>query len=189
MSRSWRSTLTPATTAARRRSAASRRRPADDHAAFTANLAAAGVADRVRHVREFSDQAHAAVTGPIAVLYIDGAHRYAPARADIRNWGARVEVGGTMLIHDSFSSVGVTTGDRARAAVRSSLPLRRSVTLAGRVPRRSRRRSASPGRQRLRGRSAQLPWFAKNLALKVLLTLRLGGLISRITGHRPEWPY
>ena len=81
---------------------------ASDHEVFTANLAAAGLADRVHHVREFSDRAHADVSGPIAVLYIDGAHRYAPALSDIRSWGARVEPGGTMLIHDSFSSVGVT---------------------------------------------------------------------------------
>ena len=45
---------------------------------------------------------------PIDVLYIDGAHRYAPALADIRNYGIRVADGGTMLIHDSFSSIGVT---------------------------------------------------------------------------------
>ena len=53
-------------------------------------------------------RAHDAIAGSTAVLYIDGAHRYAPARADIRAWGARVGPGGTMLIHDSFSSVGVT---------------------------------------------------------------------------------
>ena len=40
----------------------------DDHARFTANLAAAGVADRVRHVREFSEQALTQVEGPIDVL-------------------------------------------------------------------------------------------------------------------------
>jgi hypothetical protein len=36
---------------------------------------------------------------------------------------------------------------------------------------------------------AQTPWFIKNLALKVLLTLHLGGLIERVFGRRPEWPY
>ena len=34
--------------------------------------------------------------------------RYGPARADIRDWGARVSDSGTLLIHDSFSSIGVT---------------------------------------------------------------------------------
>ena len=81
---------------------------ADDHAVFLANLERAGVADRVRHVRKFSDVALAEVDAPIDVLYIDGAHRYGPARADIRDWGARVSDGGTLLIHDSFSSIGVT---------------------------------------------------------------------------------
>ncbi len=52
---------------------------ADDHAIFNANLERAGVADRVRHVRMFSDAALDVVDGPIDVLYIDGAHRYAPA--------------------------------------------------------------------------------------------------------------
>jgi predicted O-methyltransferase YrrM len=80
----------------------------DDHEVFNRNLAAAGVADRVRHVRSFSDAALVDVPGAVQVLYVDGAHRYAPARADIRDWGNRVEPGGTMLIHDSFSSVGVT---------------------------------------------------------------------------------
>ncbi|MDG2039700.1 MAG: class I SAM-dependent methyltransferase, partial [Ilumatobacter sp.] len=81
---------------------------ADDHGLFAANLAAAGVADRVRHIREFSDAALDVIDHEIDVLYIDGAHRYAPARADICAWGDRVNDGGTMLIHDSFSSVGVT---------------------------------------------------------------------------------
>jgi hypothetical protein len=29
----------------------------------------------------------------------------------------------------------------------------------------------------------------KNVGLKVLLTLRLGGLLRRLTGREPEWPY
>src|SRR4051795_1539515 len=76
------------------------RRPqedAEDHAlgdsdieAFRATLAAAGVAERVRHVRERSAEALNDVTGPIDVLYVDGAHRFGPARDDVRDWGARV---------------------------------------------------------------------------------------------------
>ena len=81
---------------------------ATDFEVFTANLAAAGATDRVRHVRSFSDAAHGAVVGEIAVLFIDGAHRFAPARSDIRDWGRRVSPGGTVLIHDSFAAIGVT---------------------------------------------------------------------------------
>jgi hypothetical protein len=36
---------------------------------------------------------------------------------------------------------------------------------------------------------AQLPWFAKNLTVKLLLTLKLGGLLRRITRRDVEWPY
>jgi len=48
------------------------------------------------------------VEGPIDLLYIDGAHRYGPAKLDIDAGRAR-GAGGTLLIHDSFSSI--LTGD------------------------------------------------------------------------------
>ena len=99
---------------------------ATDRDVFDANLAAAGVADRVRHVAAFSAAAHGDVDGPIDVLYIDGAHRYGPARDDIRDWGARVADGGTLLIHDAFSSVGVTLAIVRAARGRRPLPLRRA---------------------------------------------------------------
>jgi hypothetical protein len=161
---------------------------ASDHEAFEANLAAAGVTDRVRHVRAFSDAAHAQVEGEIAVLYIDGAHRYAPARADIRDWGARVAPGGTMLIHDSFSSLGVT------------LAIVRELLVDGRFRYVGRARSLTEFRADLDGTpqsrvlnalrlAAQLPWFVKNLLIKVLITAKLGGLLRAITGREPEWPY
>ena len=67
-----------------------------------------GVADRVRHLRKFSSDALGDVQGSIDLLYVDGAHRFAPAREDIVRWGACVPVGGQMLVHDAFSSIGVT---------------------------------------------------------------------------------
>ena len=36
---------------------------------------------------------------------------------------------------------------------------------------------------------AQLPWFVKNLALKVALKLGLGKLLRRFGREVPEWPY
>ena len=156
----------------------------EDHAVFNANLAAAGVADRVRHVRAFSDAAHADVADPIDVLYVDGAHRFAPARRDIADWGARVRPGGTMLIHDSFSSIGVTL-----AILRELVPssewryVRRSRSLAVYEKRRV-GRIGNVARQ-----FAQLPWFAKNIALKVLLTLGLGTALRRLGRPEPDWPY
>jgi len=161
---------------------------ADDHAVFTANLAAAGVAERVRHLRLFSNDAMDQLDGDIDVLYIDGAHRYGPARADIEAWGARVADGGVMLIHDSFSSIGVTTailrelatGRRFRYVGRSrSMTIYRADLARGWRP-----RLGNAARQ-----VAQLPWFVKNVTLKVLLSLGLGTLLARIGRPVPEWPY
>jgi predicted O-methyltransferase YrrM len=161
---------------------------ADDHAVFVANLERAGVSDRVRHLRTFSDAALADVDAPIDVLYIDGAHRYGPARADIRDWGARVSDGGTMLIHDSFSSIGVTlailrellVGTRFRYVGRSrSMTIYRADLATGPGA-----RVANAGRQ-----LAQLPWFVKNVALKVALTLGLGKVLGRLGRPVPDWPY
>jgi hypothetical protein len=36
---------------------------------------------------------------------------------------------------------------------------------------------------------AQLPWFVKNVALKVALTLGAGKLVERTGRPAPEWPY
>ncbi len=124
-----------------------------------------------------------------ASVYIDGAHRYRPARADIRDWGSRVAEGGTMLIHDSFSSVGVTMaivrelmfGGRFRYVGRSRSLTQYRADLTGR-PRRARMRNAA--RQ-----AAELPWFVRNVGLKVLLSAGLGRVLGRLGHSAPEWPY
>ncbi|WP_241432167.1 class I SAM-dependent methyltransferase [Ilumatobacter nonamiensis] len=152
---------------------------ADDHAVFTANLERAGVAARVEHVRAFSDAALDTVEGRPDLLYIDGAHRYGPALADIRAWGDRVADGGTMLIHDSFSSIGVTfailralvPGGRFRYVGRSRSMTIYRADLGGGLG----ARSTNAARQ-----LAQLPWFVKNVTLKVLISAKL---------VRREWPY
>jgi hypothetical protein len=36
---------------------------------------------------------------------------------------------------------------------------------------------------------AQLPWFVKNVALKVVLKLGLGKVLARLGREVPEWPY
>lgn len=160
---------------------------ATDNAVFESNLAAAGVRERVTHHREFSDRAHGLVADPIDVLFIDGAHRFAPARADIRDWGGRVAPGGRMLIHDSFSSVGVTLAiivelvlsGRWRYEGRSgSLTEYRRTRLA------PGERVGSAARQ-----LAQLPWFARNVVIKVLIVAGLGRY-ARFLGHdQATWPY
>ena len=128
---------------------------AEDHEVFHRNLEAAGVADRIRHLRLFSDAALPEVPGPVDLLYIDGAHRWRPAAADIRQWGAKVPPGGHMLIHDSFSSVGCHRGDPDRAAHVVPLALRGPVAVDDPVPAGARagRRRAGPQRGPAAGRS------------------------------------
>jgi hypothetical protein len=155
-----------------------------DFEAFHANLRAAGVAARVRHVRAFSSDAHADVDGPVALLYVDGAHRFGPAREDVSRWGARVAPGGTMLVHDAFSSIGVTlallvtcTSGEWRYAGRTG-----SLAEYERVP---------SGRVRsVAAHLRQLPWFTRNVAIKLLVVAGRRRWAERI-GLDPAapWPY
>jgi predicted O-methyltransferase YrrM len=129
---------------------------------FESNLERAGVRERIRHIRAFSSDALAQVDGAADLLYVDGAHDLRNALGDIRGWGARVRDGGTMLVHDSFSAVGVTLaeiavlfpsdGFRYVARTRSLAEYRREPV--GRL--------ANSVRQ-----AAQLPWFVRNLLVKV----------------------
>ena len=162
---------------------------AADRDAFRANLERAGVADRVRHVAAFSTDAHGEVEDPIDVLYIDGAHRYGPARNDVHEWGARVMDGGTLLIHDAFSSIGVTGAIGRAPRLRRPVPLRRAIALARRVPRRPARQRGRAGCATPPRQLAQLGWFARNVGLKVILKLGYGRLAARLGRPVPEWPY
>jgi predicted O-methyltransferase YrrM len=158
-----------------------------DHERFHANLQAAGVNERIRHVRMPSQDVGREVADPIEMLYIDGAHRYGPARDDIRDWGERVEIGGTMLIHDSFSSIGVTFAIFSQLLFSNQLRyVGRSGSLAEYRRERVgfRARLASAGHQ-----LAQVPWFVRNVIIKVLLVLHLRPL-TRLFGHTTgNWPY
>ena len=161
---------------------------ATDHDVFRANLARAGLAGRVRHVRSFSSEALGDVQGDVDVLFVDGAHRYGSASADLRQWGERVPAGGVLLVHDAFSSVGVTLallrslawsrrfrykGRRGSLAVYRAVPPMSTAT-----------RAANLGRH-----LAQLPWFLRNLVIKVMIVAGLGRT-TRLLGHRePTWPY
>jgi SAM-dependent methyltransferase len=155
--------------------------------AFLGNLERAGVADRVRHVRRRSQEALGEVDPPVDLVYVDGAHRYRPARDDLRTWGGRVRAGGTVLVHDSFSSVGVTL------ALMRVMVLGRGWSWRGREGSLAEyRREELRGLARLRNglrQLAQLPWFARNLLIKLLLVARLRRA-ARLLGHRTgPWPY
>ena len=160
-----------------------------DNQAFRANLERAGVAERVRHVRLPSQDALDSVEGPIDLLYVDGAHRFAPARDDIVRWGARVREGGTMLVHDSFSSIGVTLALLRLMALGSEFVyVGRERSLA------EYRRVSAPLSLAERARNAarqlaQLPWFARNVLIKVAIVLRARPLLRALGHDSYDWPY
>jgi SAM-dependent methyltransferase len=158
-----------------------------DYERFHENLRAAGVEERVHHIRDFSQEALQQLDGEVDLLYIDGAHGYAPARADIVRWGGRVRAGGTMLIHDAYSAVGVTlalltttvAGTEFRYVGRST-----SMTEYRREPVRGIGRVRNGLRQ-----VKELGWFARNLAVKLALVGKARWL-ARLLGHRgDEFPY
>jgi SAM-dependent methyltransferase/predicted O-methyltransferase YrrM len=158
-----------------------------DRRRFLANLDRAGVRSRVRHLRRFSHDALAEVTHGIDLLYIDGAHGFGPARDDIVRWGAKVRPGGTILIHDAFSSVGVTlallvttfAGRRYRYAGRSRSMVEYRVGKLGPAAR----------LRNLVVQAAQLPWFVRNVAIKLLMVTGFGSLARLFGHHDRSWPY
>jgi predicted O-methyltransferase YrrM len=160
----------------------------EDNRVFRANLEGAGVNGRVRHVRLMSDEAHGDVDGPIDMLYVDGAHRYQPARDDIAAWGARVPVGGTLLVHDAYNAIGVMLAQlRLLFFSREWRYVGRSRSLAQyrRLPMSSGERVTNALRQ-----AVQIPYFVRNLVIKVALVARLRP-VARLLGQPDEdaWPY
>lgn len=153
--------------------AADHERGEDDYAAFHANLARHGVTEVVEHVRALSSEALDAVNGPVDLLYVDGAHRFRPAGDDLVGWGARVRPDGTMLVHDAFSSIGVTLALLRHITFGAWTYVGRSGSLA---EYRHRRGGMASALREL----AQLPWFARNVVLKALILARL---------RREPWPY
>ena len=158
-----------------------------DRRAFARNLERAGVSDRVRYVRRRSQEALEAVQRPIDLLYVDGAHRYRPVRDDLAGWGDRVRSGGSLLVHDAFSSIGVTLALLRLMVFGSGWSWRgREGSLA------EYRREVVRGAARLHGslrQLGQLPWFARNLLIKLALLARMRR-VARLLGHRSgPWPY
>ncbi|HYP47630.1 MAG TPA: class I SAM-dependent methyltransferase [Thermoleophilaceae bacterium] len=160
----------------------------EDYRSFHANLERAGVDSDVRHLRLKSSEALSELEGPVDLLYIDGAHRYAPALDDIQRWGARVAPGGTMLIHDTYNAVGVMLAQlRVLFLSREWRYVGRSRSLAEyrREPRADGALAQNVARQ-----AAGVPWFVRNCAIKVAMVARQPQLARRM--GLPEgdaWPY
>jgi predicted O-methyltransferase YrrM len=153
---------------------------------FQENLIRAGVHDRVRAARALSEEAlRNWDAGPIGMVYVDGAHDRATALADLRGWSERLEDGGLLVIHDTFSSTGVTAATLQRFAVRRGFTF---VGVAGSllVLRKGSRGIGADAAltARLVGRP---PYFARNLAVKVALRRGWRG-VCRALGHQESHP-
>jgi predicted O-methyltransferase YrrM len=145
------------------------------HELLLAHLDAAGVRERVEVMATTSRAARATYRGPVDLLYVDGRHDYWTVRDDLA-WAARVPDGGVVLVHDAFSSLGVTL------ALLRTLPLARGLAYAGRTGSLARlevRRPTLPDRL---APTREAPWWIRNLVVKVLLRVRLAGL-ARVLGH------
>jgi len=142
---------------------------------FEKNIAAAGLSDVVELVAEYSTRLRPHWTEPFDLLYVDGKHDYWTFTDDLR-WSRHLRAGAEILVHDCFSSVGVTSGVLAVV-----LPGRRYAYLdrAGSLARFQLRRPGAADRLRI---VRQLPWFVRNVGLKLLLRLRLYPL-ARAAGH------
>jgi predicted O-methyltransferase YrrM len=133
---------------------------------FQANIAAAGVADRIDLFRGLSAEASASWVGPpVGLLWVDGAHDEASTLADIDGWMPHMARGGRMYIHDAFSAVGTTQ------AVLRRLWFSPHVVYDGceRTLVKFTVRPASP-RERLQSGlrlATRLPFFARVLAIKI----------------------
>ena len=133
---------------------------------FEANIAAAGLTDVVELVVGYSTKLRTGWDRKFDLLYVDGKHDYWTYTDDLR-WSRHLPERGEILVHDCFSSIGVTLGTVRSVLFGSRYTyVDRSRSLARFVL----ARPAFADRLRVVG---QLPWFAGNVFLKILLRLRL----------------
>ena len=149
---------------------------------FERHVLEAGVAPVVELVEDYSTRLRPTWQRPLDFLYIDGKHDYWTLSDDLR-WAIHLPPGAPLLIHDCFSSIGVTLGILRHLLLSPSLRYERRVGSLALF------RVASPAvadRLRIVG---EMPWWLRNVFLKVLLRLRLRP-VARMFGHdSPYDPY
>ena len=149
---------------------------------FERNVAAAGLTDVVELVADYSTALRPTWDRPFDLLYIDGKHDYWTLSDDLR-WAVHLPEGGGVVIHDCFSSIGVTLGILAHVLFGSELAYERRSDSQALF---RKRRPTLRDRWRI---LAEMPWWIRNVLLKVLLRLRLRP-VARAFGHdSPYDPY
>jgi predicted O-methyltransferase YrrM len=150
--------------------------------AFETNVRRLGLEDVIQQLPEYSGVVRLRWEQPIDMLYIDGKHDYWTVSDDLL-WSRFCTPGAPVLVHDAFSSVGVTTALIHHVLLGDTLSYRRregSLAMFGvEAP-------TSVDRRRF---LAQLPWWVRNIGVKVALRLRVRP-IARAMGHEgPRDPY
>jgi Methyltransferase domain len=143
---------------------------------FEKHLAAAGVQDVVELIAERSTALRPSWTDPLGMVYVDGKHDMWTAADDLR-WAEHLPAGAPLLLHDAFSSIGVTL-----AVLLHVLP-GRTLRYLGRTGSLARFEVGRPtAHDRLRI-LRELPWFVRNVLIKIGLRL------LRVFGYRRPDPY
>lgn len=147
---------------------------------FEANIASAGVEDTVELVCDYSTKIRKSWDRPFQMLYIDGKHDYWTYTDDLK-WRVHLPEGAPVLVHDCFSSFGVTIGTLVKVLPAKNL---RYVRRAGSMALFRVERPSRADRLRI---LAQLPWFVRAQTIKGLLRLRLRPVARAVFGH--DSPY
>jgi predicted O-methyltransferase YrrM len=160
-------------------------------AIFQANLAKHGVDQDVQLARQLGAEAgNAWLGGPVGLLFVDGAHDYPSVSADLQAWLSHMSTTGTILMHDAYSSPGVT-----QAAFRHMFAARdyayvgssRSLIAFTCSKQHGAARALSGARM-----LTKLPWMARNLAIKVAYAAagpryrHCWGIVTRTSPTRQE---
>lgn len=146
---------------------------------FERNIAANDLGEVVELVQDYSTKIRPGWTRPFDLLYIDGKHDYWTLSDDLK-WSVHLPEGGGIVIHDCYSSIGVTLG------------ILRHVLFSDRIT--YERRSNSQALFRVKKPTAterlrilkEMPWWIRNVFIKVLLRLKLRP-VAKAFGH--DSPY
>ncbi|WP_208544057.1 class I SAM-dependent methyltransferase [Nocardioides seonyuensis] len=147
---------------------------------FQNNMEQNGLTESVELLTDYSTRARPGWTRSIDCLYIDGKHDYWTLADDLK-WSVHLPEGAPILIHDCYSSIGVTLGVLAHV-----LPSRR-IRYESRAGSMALFKVGKPSWQDRVRILREMPWWVRNVAVKVLLRLRLRRLAARVFQH--EGPY
>ena len=149
---------------------------------FEQNIEGAGISDLVTLEAEFSTRLRPTWAQRFDLLYIDGKHDYWTFTDDLL-WARFLPPGGRILVHDAFSSIGVTLGVLAKVLPSSTLRyLERSDSMALFT-------TGAPSAADRRRVLAEMPWWVRNVGIKVLLRLRLRRVAAAVGHDSPYDPY